>query len=817
MTITGRNQSFDQNSRSSKRILTILLHQNHRYMRIRKPRLYGLMCLLLFLSIASNSNAQRHTISGYVRDAQSGESLISASVYDKKTLSGSSTNTFGFYSVTLGRDTVQLIYSYVGYQPLTIKFLLRKDTVINAALLPALLDEVVITSNRSEHIEETQMSSVSVSMQTVKEVPAMLGEVDVLKVLQLLPGVQSGSEGGSGLYVRGGGADQNLILLDGVPVYNVSHLFGFFSVFNADAINKVELVKGGFPARYGGRLSSVIDVNMKDGNMSKIKGEGSVGLIASKFSLEGPLKKDKASFIISARRTYLDIIARPFIKAANDGDGVAGYYFYDLNTKLNYKLNERNRIFLSTYAGHDKAYSRFKSDDTSDDGQTRWTSRSEFGLQWGNIITALRWNHVVNPKLFSNVTATYSRYRFKIFNEGKETTQSPSGTETTEYGAEYFSGIRDWALKADLDFLPTPNHYVRFGASAILHKFTPGVFAYRSNVESDTTLGADPKDAIEYALYLEDDFKASRNFKINAGLHASGFSVDGTFYSSLQPRISARYLVSEDWSVKASYSTMAQFIHLLTNAGLGLPTDLWVPATKRIPPQRSSQVAVGAVHNISPTYDITVEGYYKQMRNLIEYKDGATFIHLDNDWQDKVVVGEGESYGAEVLLRKNLGNFTGWVGYTLSWTNRTFKEINFGKTFPYKYDRRHDVSVAMTHSWNKKRDFSLVWVYGTGNAVSLPVASYQGYDPYGYYNEVQHYEGRNGFRMRSYHRLDLSVSFWKQLKWGERRWTIGVYNAYNRKNPFYMDIDYDPKTEKKRVVEYAIFPIVPSITYGVKF
>jgi hypothetical protein len=785
--------------------------------KISHPYLkHFLLGLLLFFSTLSTF-AQRHTISGYVRDAQTGESLISASIFDRKTISGTTTNTFGYYSLTLRGDSVKIVFSYVGYQAFTSSFILNKDTVLNAVLTPLVLDEVVVTSDRhTEQVESTQMSAVNISVQQIKELPAFMGEVDVLKVLQLLPGVQSGNEGSSGIYVRGGGPDQNLILLDGVPIYNVSHLFGFFSVFNADAIHHVELVKGGFPARYGGRLSSVIDVNMKDGNMSKVKGEGSIGLISTKLSVEGPLKKDKASFIVSARRTYIDLLARPFIKAASEDNAVFGYYFYDLNTKFNYKINGRNRLFFSTYSGDDKAYGRFESEDYDEVSDERWKSKGEFGLQWGNVITALRWNHVVNQKLFSNVTATYSRYRFKISNELEETQTSAGVTEKTEYSFAYISGIRDWALKADFDYLPDPDHYIRFGVGSIAHRFTPGVFNFRSNVENDTTLGANPKNSGEYSMYIEDDFRVSRAFKINAGLHASGFYVDGKFYSSLQPRFSARYLINEDWSVKASYARMTQFIHLLTNAGLGLPTDLWVPATARIPPQRSQQVAIGAVRNISPTYDVSVEGYYKTMHNLIEYKDGATFVHLDNDWQDKVVVGEGRSYGGELLIKKNLGKLTGWVGYTLSWTDRQFDEINSGKRFPYKYDRRHDISLALTHQWTERKDFSLIWVYGTGNAVSLPSKNYQGYTEDYYGQDIQYYEGRNNFRMTSYHRLDLSFSFWKTTKWGQRKWTIGVYNAYNRKNPFYMDIGYDSKGNKK-VMQYSLFPIIPSITYSFKF
>jgi outer membrane cobalamin receptor len=762
--------------------------------------------------------AQRATISGYVRDNATGESLIGATVYLPATKSGTTSNAHGFYSITLSGDSARLIYSYVGYQPQELRVSLKADTDVNITLINAnQLDEVVVNAAKADEIHAiNRMSTVNIPVEQIKALPSLLGEVDVLKVIQLMPGVKS-SEGSTGLYVRGGGPDQNLMLLDGVPIYNASHLFGFFSVFNADAINRVDLIKGGFPARYGGRLSSVIDINMKDGNMKEVHAEGSAGIIAAKITVEGPIVKDKTSILVSARRTYIDLLARPIIQAASKGDQVAGYYFYDLNLKLNHIINSRNRIYLSTYTGDDKAYSIFE--DEYFDGQSNRKSREEFGLKWGNIITAFRWNHLITPKLFANTTMTFSRYRFLVFDHFKE--ENTSSRVTEEYKTEYTSGIRDWAGKVDFDYLPGPNHYIKFGVSGIAHRFAPGVATFRSDVEQDTTVGDRKIPAVELSLYAEDDIRLTDRLKLNVGGHVSAFNVDNTWYYSVQPRISSRYLIGREWSVKASYATMAQFIHLLTNAGLGLPTDLWVPSTGDIKPQTAEQLAVGVAKSYKSAYEFSVEGYYKWMNNLIDYKDGASFLNIEESWENKIVTGgKGESYGAEVLLQKKTGHITGWVGYTLSWTERQFEELNEGKWYPYRYDRRHDVSVAASHTWNDRMDFSMAWVYGTGNAVTIPVSQYpeiSGAFGNNWYNAgIYNYDGRNGFRMRSYHRLDLSFSFWKNKKWGQSKWTVGAYNVYSRRNPFYMDLTYDRQGNRK-FVQYSLFPIIPSISYSFKF
>ncbi len=773
---------------------------------------------ICLLSAFQELYAQKFTISGYIKDKNTGEVLIGANIYNKENYQGTTSNNYGFYSLTLPADSMKLVFSYVGYQSMEVSLNLNKDTEINIGLQDVVaLDEIVI-SGREEIQEVTQMSKINVPIAQIKAMPAFLGEVDVLKVLQLLPGIQSGTEGSSGLYVRGGGPDQNLILLDGVPIYNASHLFGFFSVFNADAINNVDLIKGGFPARYGGRLSSVIDITMKEGNHEKLRGEGAIGLISSKLTLEGPINEN-TTFLVSGRRTYIDLLARPLIKASTEGDETAGYYFFDLNAKINHKFSNNDRVYLSGYFGNDDAYSRLKESYNSGGGNVSY--EDEFGLNWGNIIAALRWNHVFNPKFFSNLTLTYSRYRFDIFENHEEERNTSTGVENEEESIAYFSGIRDFAAKADFEFIPNPSHYIRFGVSGINHTFNPGILSYKSTVESDTTLGSFKTSANEFAAYLEDDIKVTDHLKVNAGIHISAFSVEDELYTSFQPRLAIRYLLNNGLSIKGSYAQMTQFIHLLTNSGIGLPTDLWLPSTRRVSPQESYQFAMGLAKTFNRKYEVSLEGYYKEMDGLIEYKEGASFLNIEGDWQDKVEIGQGESYGAELFIQKKTGQFTGWVGYTLSWSNRQFDNLNFGRSFPYKYDRRHDISITGVYKVNDRIDISGAWVYGTGNSITLPISKYNGFMYEGNFwfrggNPITYYGERNGYRMRSYHRLDFSISFSKQKKWGTRKWTIGTYNTYSTRNPFFIDIGYH-KGGGKKFIQYSLFPIIPSISYSFKF
>jgi hypothetical protein len=763
---------------------------------------------------------RKHTVSGYLRDESSGESLIGANIYSVSEIQGATTNNYGHFSIMLPSDSVVLICSYVGYETRQLQFFLDDDTVVNVGLKAHVLDEVVISGEETVQ-EITRMSTMELSVQQIKSLPAMAGETDVLKSLQLLPGVQGGPEGSSGLYVRGGSPDQNLILLDGVPVYNASHLFGFFSVFNSDAINHVELIKGGFPARYGGRLSSVVNVYLKEGDQEKIKGEGSLGPIASRLTIEGPIRKGQSSFIISARRTFADLLAKPFFRWRYNGDKDESYSFYDLSAKFNHRINEKNRVYFSVYSGSDRLSTYNRSTFTSDTLQSR--SEEKYKLGWGNITSAFRWNCVLSPKIFSNLTATYSNYGFNTVTESNQMVKSKDFNRDDHFRNNYISGIRDFAVKEDVDFFPHPNHAAKTGFYGIYHQFSPGALTYNVGVSRDTVVGSYKINAFEYGGYLEDDITISNRLKSNIGFHVASFNVENRNYASLQPRLALRYLLTPKASLKISYVRMKQFIHLLTNVGIGLPTDLWVPATPVARPEDSWQAASAFTYAPNSIFEFTVEAYYKSMTGLIEYKNGASFLNLDKDWQSKIEIGNGKSYGTEIFLRKKEGKWTGWLGYTLARAYRQFDNIDDGRKFAFKYDRRHDLEIATMYTWNKKIDFAFTWVYGSGLPTTLPTARYPDFsggiegselgDMY-----VKYYPGRNNFRMRDYHRLDVTISFYKKKKWGERRWVFGLYNAYNRRNPFYLGVKRsNAYNELPKVMQYSLFPVIPAISYNFKF
>ncbi|WP_201978935.1 TonB-dependent receptor [Hymenobacter rubidus] len=775
--------------------------------------------LLGAATTAQAQQANRFTISGYVRDGATGESLPGVAVVHPASGQGTSTNTYGFYSLTLpaSADSVRLLVSALGYErqllaqksghSFTHDFRLKTATAELAAV-------EVVGSKEEKATESTRMGTINVPVAQIKLLPALFGETDVLKVLQLLPGVQAGGEGSSGLYVRGGSPDQNLLLLDGTPIYNASHLFGFFSVFNADAIKNVELIKGGFPARYGGRLSSVVDITMKEGNMKKLHGEGAIGLIASRFTLEGPIKKDTASFIFSARRTYIDILARPLIKANADGL-VAGYYFYDLNGKLNWKLSARDRLYLSGYTGYDEFYA---NDERTTDNGNYYKQQNSLG--WGNRTAALRWNHVVNDRLFMNTHLTYTRYQFDVGITQEDKYKDSNGQQRDDkYSLGYLSNIQDISLKSDFDYVPNPNHYIRFGGQLIRHQFRPG--ALQTEGSTDPALNKTTGrriQASEGSLYAEDDVKLNDRLKVNVGLRLNIFLVDGKRYPSVEPRVSGRFLLTEEWALKASYARTTQYIHLLTNSGIGLPTDLWVPATANTLPQKAQQFSVGAARNLrfgGEDFELSLETYYKPMQNLIEFKEGADFVGTtDDNYEAKITSGQGWAYGAELFLQKKSGKTTGWIGYTLAWNNRRFPELNQGLLYPYKYDRRHDFKLVVIHEFSPTLTLSGTFVYGTGNAVTLSQGRYS-LGPYS--SPFEDYGTRNSYRMAAYHRLDLDLSHTKKKRWGEVVNSFSVYNAYNRKNPYFMYVGRGAGTDQLSYRQVSLFPILPSFSKTFRF
>jgi len=804
----------------------------------------------LFLFFSGFAQAQNYTISGYIMDEESNETLIGASVFESKSKKGVVSNSFGFYSLTLPRGTVEINYSYVGYVPKTIQLDLSKDTIINVLLNKNnVLQEVVVTASPQEiGVRGTQMSAINVPITQIRAVPALLGETDVIKALQLLPGVQAGTEGFTGFYVRGGGPDENLFLLDGVPLYDINHLGGFFSVFNADAIKSVTLYKGGFPARFGSRLSSVVDIRMKDGNNKRLHGNIAIGLLSAKANLEGPLFSEKTTFNISARRTYYDILAQPLLALISSGNSDndnqtkarAGYYFYDLNAKISHQLSDKDRLYLSFYMGDDVVYADITEKSTYEDTYVGdgniYTEKNKLKMDWnwGNLLTVVRWNRILNNKLFMNATAHFTRYRFDLGIGNIFETNNP---RFTNYDASitYKSGIQDYSGKIEFDYTPNPTHDIKFGANYVNHTFRPGVFVAAAH-EGDTTpldtvVGDKNISAYEMIGYAEDNFNIGSHIKANFGLHYSSFSVQGKFYHSLQPRVSINVLLKENLSLKASYSQMSQYIHLLSNNTISLPTDLWVPVTKRIEPMKSHQGALGVFYNLKNIVDLSVESYYKTMDNIIEYKDGASFLNINTGWEDKVSMGRGWAYGVEFLAQKTVGKTTGWIGYTWAKSDRLFdrpgEEINFGKVFPAKYDRRHDLSIVVSHKFSEKIDVAGTWVYSSGDCATLGLQKYDDPRFYGpFINEtgLNYIDQRNNYRKPAYHRLDLGINFHKKKKHGIGTWNISVYNVYNRNNPFfiysgYKDV-YLPNgaySSKKTLKQISIFPIIPSVTYIYSF
>ena len=805
---------------------------------------YRLLCLVLILFVAAinSSFAQtpRYTISGYILEEGSLETLVGANVYEPNLRQGATANTYGFYSMTLpAGEPLELIFSYVGYVSVLKEIVLEGNLRLDIVLKPAIdLDEVVVTDERLTRISQlTQMSRLDIPIQQAVNIPMLLGEKDMFKVLQLMPGVQSGTEGSSGFYVRGGGADQNLVILDDAIVYNAFHLFGFFSVFNGDAVKNMQLYKGGFPARYGGRLSSVLDIQMKDGNKQRLAGEGGIGLISSRLTLEGPLVKDKSSFLISGRRTYLDVLTRPFMPE----EGQGGYYFYDLNAKINYEINANNRIFLSAYTGKDKFF--FK-DRYSGSG---FEDRNEGGLFWQNLTTTLRWNHLFSDRLFANASLIVSDYRLEIY--AKERYTSFNTNRTNIFELKYNSGIQDIGFKYDLAWAPHPNHHIRAGLQSTRHRFTPSAIVLRDDYIDQFEISQEVHYSLESGVYVEDEMMLGDWLRLNAGLRFSHFNADGKSYSRLEPRLNTNLMLLPQLSWKASYASMNQYVHLLSNTGIGLPTDLWVPSTSRIPPQNTWQVATGfAWDDLVRNLEFSLEGYYKKSDNIIGYREGASFLFIDDpdhaenfSWQDNITSGEAWAYGVELLIQRKHGRLSGWLGYTLSWIQHRFDELNFGEKFYARYDRRHDISLVMIYQVSPSTTLSGTWVYATGNTYDLDTGRFPlvlhevdhpgqpiYYQTPAWWNTASVYDKKNSFRAASYQRLDVGMQFHKDVtRFGHpvrRTIELSAYNAHSRSNPFFYFWEerggYDstmPGYGERRLMQFSLFPIVPSISFNYKF
>lgn len=770
------------------------------------------------------SFSQQYTISGYVKEEATGESLLGTNVYIKENLKGTTTNQYGFYSLTVPDTSFTLVFSFIGFQLQEFPVKLNKNIRLNVNLKSNAIEtkEVNITAEKEDrNVQSSEMGRQTLDIEKIKTLPAFLGEVDILKSIQLLPGVSSAGEGNSGFYVRGGGPDQNLILLDEANVYNASHLFGFFSVFNSDAIQNVTLTKGNMPANYGGRLSSVLDIQMKEGNNKRVGMQGGIGFVSSRFTIEGPIKKDTGSFIISARRTFIDLFfGKPFVKESSSISGNK-YFFYDLNAKVNYRLSNKDRVFLSGYFGRDVF--NFKSPD------------SEFFVKvpWGNATATARWNHLFNDRLFLNTSLIYTNYKFEF--EGGQ----------NDFSFKLFSGITDYNLKEDFTWLPNVNHTVKFGGQYIFHVFVPSNATAKAGEVSFDIGKILRQYAHDAAVYINDEYEINDKWLVNAGLRFTLFQQVGPFeryindpitgqatdtlhysqgqnvktYTHAEPRFALRYSINHLSSLKASVSQNYQYIHLASLSSISLPTDTWIPSSDKVKPQSSVQYALGYFRNLkNNTYESSVELYYKSMQNQIEYEEGFLPENTVNSNLDNYFVsGKGWSYGAEFFLKKNKGKFNGWIGYTLAWTKRKFPDLNNGKVFFPKYDRRHDVSVVLSYDISKRWTLGATWVYATGNLNTFPERVFVLSNG----DILEDYGGqRNNYRLAPYHRMDVSATLkGKPHKRYESSWNFAIFNVYNRYNPYiiYFDKTYSADKITIQAKQISLFPLIPSVTYNFKF
>ena len=796
------------------------------------------LSLTIFLFVANTSFtqsiSQTYTLSGYVTDAKSGESIFGAKVFIPSIKKGALTNNYGFYSLTVPSGKYVVEFRLSGVQTKKKEITLNSDVRYDMELGESIqdIDEIKVVANADQNTNSTQLGSHELDIDEIKTLHAFMGEVDIIKTIQLLPGVSSAAEGGQGFYVRGGGPDQNLVLLDEAVVYNAAHLFGFFSVFNADAVKNVNLIKGGMPANFGGRMSSVLEVSMNEGNNKKFRVKGGIGAISSRITVEGPLKKNKGSFVLSGRRTYIDLIMKAAISDTSPFAG-SSYFFYDMNLKMNYKLGDKDRLYLSGYYGKDEFNFGNIEDGFSVD------------MPWGNGIAALRWNHLFSSRLFMNVTGTYTNYLFKF------------GSAQDQFRFELNSGISDWGGKVDFSYYPSTRHTLKWGLDYTFHTFTPiSVSAESNDVEFDTGL-AQKLISHESAAYVLDEFDLNEKIKINAGIRYSTFQHVGPFtrylkgdgistqdstrtyekgdliqfYHGLEPRISGRIKLNKNSSIKAGYAYNYQYVHLTSLSAVSLPTDVWYPTTSKAKPQQGWQTSLGYFKNFNQNmFETSIELYYKGLKNLIEYKEGALPNDNVNDNTDNLLVfGTGWSYGTEFFIKKKKGKFTGWIGYTWSKTERKFPDLNNGVPFPAKYDRRHDLSVILSYKLNERWVFSSAFIYATGNTLTLPSSWYvQDQDL------LFNYGPRNSTRMAPYHRLDLSATWYskaykeqKNLETGETikvkkkvrsNWAFSIYNVYNRANPYFLYVDNDGDFFSGNfdisIKQVTLFPIIPSVTWN---
>ena len=764
---------------------------------------FNSVILIVFLLKFTLSFGQNVTISGFIKDSETGESLIGAVVYCTSTKTEVVTNNYGFYSLTVPKeDSSGLIISYLNFKPQLKQIFLKENIELNIELvdLSKKLEEVVVTAKQSDkNVQRAQMGVIEIPIQKIKDLPAIFGETDVLKVLQLLPGVQSGNGGTTGFFVRGGNTDQNLVQLDEALVYNPNHLFGLFSTFNTKALNNVTLIKGGFPAQYGGRLSSILDLTMKEGNNQKFKVDAGIGLISSNITIEGPIAKNKASFIVSARRTYLDLIIKPFLPK----DITTTYNFYDLNAKINWRISKKDRLFLSAFKGNDNA--GYKS-----------ASSINYGIGFGNSTATLRWNHLFGNKLFLNTSFIYNTYYLNL------------STIQGKYYAQVYSGINDMNGKTEFQYYPNSRHKIKFGANYTYHTFLSS--GNSAKIPKDliianiTINNIPPRYSNEMALYLNDEITISKKVGLSVGIRTPAFITKDVSYYTWEPRATLKISVDSTSSIKAAYTVMNQFLHIVSSSSASLPFDLWIPSSAITKPERSEQYAIGYFRNFKENkYEASIEMYYKSMQNQVSYKEGTQLLEQSNI-DKSLVFGKGWSYGSEFFLRKNTGKLTGWVSYTLSWTNQQFKDLNYGQKFAFKYDRRHVLSVVGTYELSKRWTLSADFVFSTGSPYTLPVGKVSVADGGSLYDGVyQVFDKRNNYRMHANHHLDIGATYKKYKTMGKKKypitteWVFSIYNVYSRRNPYFVYLTVDTITQEPKAKQVSLLPIIPSVTYNFKF
>lgn len=792
--------------------------------------------------MALNASAQTRkcTISGYIRDKATGETLIGAgvtAVHDGK-VSGAVTNEFGYYTLTMASGNAELTYSYLGCGDIRMGMDLQRDTVINISLMQTSeLDASTIVARKDAGAQSTYMGAIEIPQEMIRNMPVVFGEPDVIKTIQLMPGVQSGMEGFSGLYVRGGGADENLMMLDGTPLYNVSHLLGLLSVFTPEAVKKVTFYKGSFPARYGGRVSSIVDVRTNDGNATGFHGSVSAGLLSEKLHFEGPVVNSNTTFSLSARGMHTFLFDR-IIKACGSP---ANYAFYDVNAKVSHRFSDSDRLFLGFYTGRD--YFRYEDsgkNGTDGDGSSRQPRLEEdwnrLNLNWGNTLASARWNHIFSSRLFANTSVSWNTYRMNLTSKSGETVKSEDENYDKKYMYSYRSGIRDIGARMDFDYTPSPAHLIKFGAEYVRHRYSPKTERSRNISEDgisrkDTETGNDVSPDMrgsEISAYIEDDMSLGKHFIFNPGLHLSIFTVKGKTYFSPEPRASVRIPMGKGWAVKAAYSRMSQYVHQLTSGSLSLPSDLWVPITRDIRPVTSDLVSMGTYFTGLEGWEFSVECYWKHLDNVLEYKDGKMSFSSASGWEDNVEMGEGRSYGLEFYAQKTLGRTRGTASYTLSKSDRIFRDgtINDGRRFPFVYDRRHNICLSLNQKLGRRMDLSAVWTFSSGNWMTVATRSTVIVSPDGKEADMVDYiSGRNNYRLPPSHRLDFSVDIHKKKRHGERIWNFGMYNAYGARNPNWVIMDSrettDPSTGRKTYVpalsKRTFLLFLPSFSYTFKF